>query len=323
MKVLFLILKIAGISVLMVLLLLIFLLLLLLCLPFYYRIDANIPENLSRAEALKQTQVKVSVRFLGVAIAMIWEYCHGKSNLSFRVFGFPIGRRRHKKKHGRKKEGNTKRVHKKKTKLVQDRQKPEFIPTDDTERIESIQTVQDDDTKETESAQQDDGAEKYTEETEEKEKQPDMSRFRIKSFLEKWEHMLQDIKNGKENIKEKKKKFSDIWSDIRIRNALSVVWEQFGFLCMVLKPKKITGRIHFGFADPALTGQFLGILSILYTWAFADYTDTLHIVPEFYRQTLDLELKAVGKIRFFSLFKVFWRLYRNKEVKYAYGKFRF
>lgn len=320
MKVLFLVLKIAGISVLVVLLLLIFLLLLLLCLPFYYRIDANIPENLSRAEALKQAQAKVSVHFLGVAIAMIWEYCHGKNSLSFRVFGFSIGRRRYKKKQGRKKERNTKRAHKKKTEPVQDRQKIELIPADDTERIKS---VPDDDAKEIESAQQDDGAEKYTEEAEEKEKQPDMSRFHRKDFLEKLEHMVQDIKNGGEKIKEKKNNFSAIWSDIRIRNALSAVWEQFGFLCMVLKPKKITGRIHFGFADPALTGQFLGILSILYTWAFADYTDTLHIVPEFYRQTLDLELKAMGKIRLFSLLKVFWRLYRNKEVKYAYGKFRF
>ncbi len=81
-----------------------------------------------------------------------------------------------------------------------------------------------------------------------------------------------------------------------------------------IKPKKLKARLRFGFEDPALTGQVLGALSILYPI----YGDNLILEAEFLdveQMILEGEFKLKGRIRVITLLIQFFKIYRNKRLK--------
>lgn len=83
-------------------------------------------------------------------------------------------------------------------------------------------------------------------------------------------------------------------------------------------PRKMKGKILFGFEDPAWTGQTLAAAAMLCPL----YKNQLQITPVFDRAVLEGELKLKGRIFGGYLLWQAWQIYRNREVKITYRRFQ-
>lgn len=98
-------------------------------------------------------------------------------------------------------------------------------------------------------------------------------KHKIPDFRQKfvrWKQKGADIKNVCEKIK-------DTISNPRNKNAVKKIWEEIKYLLHHFGFKKLQTELYFSLADPALTGQALGGLSVfpfLYRYQF-------HIYPDF------------------------------------------
>ena len=104
--------------------------------------------------------------------------------------------------------------------------------------------------------------------------------------------------------------------DERTKAAVSLVWKQAGILLGQALPRKISGRLHFGTEDPALTGQILGAIGIFYPL----FMDNVKVEPDFEKPALDGELSLKGRLRIVTVLRIAWRLYRDKNVRYVYRR---
>ncbi len=96
------------------------------------------------------------------------------------------------------------------------------------------------------------------------------------------------------------------------------VWgELLGLLCHY-RPRRISGYLHFGTGDPALTGQLTGVIYILLPARCADFS----IEPDFHDAVLQTEAVMKGHIRACHLVGTGWRLFKNKKLKRFLKKIR-
>ena len=80
------------------------------------------------------------------------------------------------------------------------------------------------------------------------------------------------------------------WHDEQNQKAFRLVWKRTKKLVRYILPRKLRGRIHFGFDDPYDTGQVLAAVSPFYGM----YARTLTLEPDFTGTALggELHLKA-------------------------------
>lgn len=95
------------------------------------------------------------------------------------------------------------------------------------------------------------------------------------------------------------------------RDALSVILTECKEILLHVKPRRIKGYIRFGFEDPSLTGQVLGIVSLCYP----RYHKTLQIYPYFDRQIFEGDCIIKGRVCMGRLAMIGLRLYRNQKIK--------
>ena len=76
-------------------------------------------------------------------------------------------------------------------------------------------------------------------------------------------------------------------------------------------PHKIAGYVEYGFEDPALTGEVLGLIAVLYSRT----GHRLRICPDFENRVLNADVTLKGKIRFFTVLLLFVLVYFNKELR--------
>lgn len=115
-------------------------------------------------------------------------------------------------------------------------------------------------------------------------------------------------------ILERKDTFCEFWNLEEHRRARGAVLGEFCYLWKKLRPKKVRGKITFGFADPAATGICMGAAGMLCAW----YPEKLEIVPDFDREILEGELLMKGKARFYITVRVLWRIYMNEDIRHMY-----
>ena len=106
--------------------------------------------------------------------------------------------------------------------------------------------------------------------------------------------------------------------DERTKGAVRKAFEQGKLLIGRLLPKKIRGELRFGTEDPALTGEILGGISIFYPI----FMDNVKVYPDFERSILEGELFVKGRFRLATAALVLWRLWRDKNIRFVYHKFR-
>ena len=95
------------------------------------------------------------------------------------------------------------------------------------------------------------------------------------------------------------------------REAISLIKRELGRLLLHIAPQKFKLDVSFGFDDPATTGQVMAILSMLYPiWS---YDISLH--PDFENKVMSGHIYMRGRIRVFTLIRIAWRVYFNKNLK--------
>ena len=115
------------------------------------------------------------------------------------------------------------------------------------------------------------------------------------------------IKNIHDNIGY----YHDVITGDEGREAISLIKRELGRLLLHIAPQKFKLDVSFGFDDPATTGQVMAILSMLYPiWS---YDISLH--PDFENKVMSGHIYMRGRIRVFTLIRIAWRVYFNKNLK--------
>lgn len=77
-----------------------------------------------------------------------------------------------------------------------------------------------------------------------------------------------------------------------------------------IKPKKLNGNIHFGFDDPATTGQVLGGLATFLPL----YDGKIDIRPDFEKQIIEGDVNGYGKFRLITFVKTGIKILFNRNL---------
>lgn len=115
-------------------------------------------------------------------------------------------------------------------------------------------------------------------------------------------------------IKDKKEQLFDFWNREEHRLVRKSVYKIFHSLWKKSRPKKIKGKVHFGFEDPSTTGLVLGFLSILQS----QYKNEFILEADFEQEILEAEAELRGRISVFAFIHSFFRIYRDKNIRAMY-----
>lgn len=138
--------------------------------------------------------------------------------------------------------------------------------------------------------------------------------LRIKHFLLS---LFKKIKNLMKKVFRTKENIAAVWEfghQQEVREFLGSLWQKSKKLIKHLLPTKVSGRIHFGFENPANTGQVLGLISMFYAW----YYKKIEVEPDFDTEILEGEIQAKGSILTGHLLiliaQIVYKIWRNKEI---------
>ena len=102
--------------------------------------------------------------------------------------------------------------------------------------------------------------------------------------------------------------------DPRVRHALSLLWKRGRKILKAVRPRRVEGRVHFGFEDPSVTGELLALLSAFYPL----YGGRIVLEPDFSGYVLEGTVFLSGRV---CLGQVGWQvlmLLLSSDVRYTY-----
>lgn len=92
---------------------------------------------------------------------------------------------------------------------------------------------------------------------------------------------------------------------------IRLIKTELGKLLLHIAPKKCRINVSFGFDDPATTGQIMAILGMIYPiWSY-----DISIHPDFENTLIKGNVYIRGRIRLFTLIRIAWKVYFNKNLK--------
>lgn len=113
-------------------------------------------------------------------------------------------------------------------------------------------------------------------------------------------------------------KFKKFITSEEVKGMLKFLNEQRKYLVHHLKPSKADIYLCFGTEDPALTGQILAVLSVLYPF----YGYKLDIVPDFEQAVFQGNAFVKGKVQFYAMLLTAWRAYKNQYIRNLIDRLR-
>lgn len=165
-------------------------------------------------------------------------------------------------------------------------------------------------------------AEKKQQSQKEKSARPDVkSKFEtIKQKLLAVKEKFIDSKAGIQKVKNKIDYWKNLLTSDPMKDAMEFLWKKTKGLLHHILPRRMTGRIHFGFEDPSKTGKTLAYFSMLYPFT----KENLVIEPEFETEELILEgdIAFRGRIRLGYLVYVALSVVLNKNIRRQYKRLR-
>lgn len=96
-----------------------------------------------------------------------------------------------------------------------------------------------------------------------------------------------------------------------VKENLQIVYGYLRFLWKHFRPRSISGYLHFGTGDPALTGQLTGIIYML----LPARADGFEIMPEFDGAVFGTRIVCTGHIRSIHLIRVLIRGFRDEHLR--------
>ena len=284
-----------GIALLCILLLLVALLLAVLFVPIRYHVAGKLEEGKADGRA------KLHWLFHIVSAFAVWD---GKLRYGIRIFGITVWDNLSSAIKEEKKMARARKKEKKKP----GREKAVSKPLPEEPRAVSKSLPEDEDSGE-----------------DKKPGMPGKIWEKIKSFLgmlaRLWKKLLdfpRNIQEKLQGLKEKVNGWQETWNDYRnfleredFKRAFALCKKQLLSLWKNIRPRKAKLEVHFGFDDPATTGQILSYLGMMYPLLGKD----IKIRPDFEKTILEGKVLIKGRITVFVLLKVLWILYFDKDIK--------
>lgn len=128
--------------------------------------------------------------------------------------------------------------------------------------------------------------------------------IKLKFTFRKIYDKIKEICSGYEKCKE-------FITSEEMKGSLKFLNEQRKYLVRHLKPSKADVYLHFGTEDPALTGEILAALSVLYPF----YGYKLNVEPDFEQVCFQGNIYVKGKIQCYVVLVTAWRAYKNKHIR--------
>lgn len=140
---------------------------------------------------------------------------------------------------------------------------------------------------------------------------------KINSIMEKIKHIWEKVKeiwkngnNRKEKIEEKFYNIKEFWNNKEHKEGIrQLVFFGKKILSHCL-PKKWNGKVHFGMANPAQTGQVLAVLSVFYGLTGV----MVEVEPDFEQAVLEGNFFAKGRIRTGTILWYVFQVWKSKEI---------
>lgn len=126
------------------------------------------------------------------------------------------------------------------------------------------------------------------------------------------------IKLTIQSIYDKIRKISQFLKNDTTKDALAFVWKHGKKIIRHVLPGKMRGKLKFGFEDPSLTGQVLGVIGCFYPV----YKDDLQVIPIFEEAILEVSGRFRGRIIIGYLLVEGLQVCFNKNVKSVYKRWK-
>lgn len=120
---------------------------------------------------------------------------------------------------------------------------------------------------------------------------------------------LEKLENFFTKLREKKEEVLAFYYEEHNHQWFAAFWHRLKKLLLKILPRADRLYLHFGFEDPATTGQVLGGLSILYPIC----GEKMELCPEFNEEVLEGEVKFHGCIRLVTLVVFAVKSFLNKQ----------
>ena len=146
------------------------------------------------------------------------------------------------------------------------------------------------------------------EEADQKETFKEKEKVPFSQKLKKVKESLTELIN---NTKETKEKISKKLNNPDYKELAGFLWNQFKKLIGIIKPKKGSLYVHFGFDDVETTGKAAMYLAVLYGLLGLD----IQIYPDFDNKVLEGKVKLIGSIRLWGIVVIAIRCFLNKDFR--------
>ncbi|MCI9541495.1 MAG: DUF2953 domain-containing protein [Lachnospiraceae bacterium] len=288
------ILKIAGILLGSILGIFLLATLLILFVPIRYQVNGSYQEKIN---------VKAKISWLLSIVKVSIQY--GEKGISFKIalFGISLGKKKEQKKI-----------------LVREKENSEIEKVQETKEIKENKGIQETkEIKEKKEIQEAKEIEEKKEIREEKEESKEKFSFtkKIREIQEKIKYTICTICDKIKTARKKVEDIKDFLQDEKNKEAFRLIKGQLLLLWKHTKPRKYSVTCHFGFEDPAITGQLLGAASMFMPL----YKNKVQLYPDFNQKVFLAEGFLKGRVRIFPLFLIILRLWRNKQVRSTVRKF--
>lgn len=320
--ILFMILKVLGILILVLLVLVLLIVCTVLFLPFYYRAQV-----LKEEEGFACVKASGRVSWLFGAVALTASYEEQKPEAQILLFGASLETWKRRLKKIRRGEASVSRTEENETENAPEAEKTAEQKAPDQKEKQQKVTAQ--------------------KEQPEQEQEPDapkksiLERFfgRIEYLPEKLlnlasrllqtafrllelpfrllEKLEQKIQAGR-RLKRKWESVKKFFRSKMFREALLHAKKEVLYFLKKAAPKKVTGTVRFGFDDPALTGETLGILGMIYGKLPKD----LSIQPDFEQEILRGDVRMKGSFQAVTAAGIALRLFRDQNLRKTIRHFK-
>ena len=136
----------------------------------------------------------------------------------------------------------------------------------------------------------------------------------IKNFWQKLKKTWEKIKAIGKRMVDLKDRLANLLALLRedaTRQVLKRFMKHLRYLWRHLRPRKVKGNVHFGFEDPAMTGQVAGVIYLLLPMNCYK----VRLRPDFENTVCEGSLTIKGYIRSYHLAIIGWKVFRDKEFR--------
>ena len=136
----------------------------------------------------------------------------------------------------------------------------------------------------------------------------------LKRIPKIWTEIKNKLANGRQSFE----RMREIFTNEENREVFRLLVSRGRKLFRYVRPKKIKGKLQFGFSDPYRTGQVLTAVSPFYGL----YAKELELIPDFEHEVLKGEISVKGRIRMGVVLWTGIRLFLNKNFRRLLKRFR-